>query len=385
MAEGNDTRDERAFVRRALIVCGLAVAGALLVRHAGLVADALGAVWDACLPLVIGLVIAYLLDVVAGLWSKLISRVSGGRMPRGALRAVCLVLAVLSACALVVIVVLVVRSDLPVLADGLRSLAAAALELASGVLGPVRLSELPINEIFDTLSQIVKQLGGIGELSSHVLRWGGSAASLLTSVVIGIVFAFFVLANTVRITDGARSLGRIVLRGHYERLEHACSVFNETFRNYIAGQCLEAFILGTLCALGMTILGFPYAGTVGICVGVTAFMPYLGAFLGGAVGVLLIASQSVEQAVAFVVYLVILQQFENHVIYPNVVGGVVGLPGIWAFAAVVVGGSLGGLLGIMIAVPTVSAARRLAIEWMGRSGTSAAEGARGDGEGGQSR
>ena len=121
--------------------------------------------------------------------------------------------------------------------------------------------------------------------------------------------------------------------------------------------------MGCLCALGMKILGLPYAGTIGLCIGITSLVPYIGAWVGGAVGALIIASVSVEQAVIFVVFLIILQQIEGHFIYPNVVGSSVGMPGIWTFFAVTCGGSLFGFAGILLGVPVVSTIRTLVLEW----------------------
>ena len=137
---------------------------------------------------------------------------------------------------------------------------------------------------------------------------------------------------------------------------------NQSFSRFITGQCIEAVILGTLCAIGMAIFGMPYAVAVGACVGLTALVPVFGAWLGGAIGFLMILTVDPMQAVWFVVFLVILQQLESHLIYPNVVGASVGLPGIWVFAAVLVGGALFGVVGMFLGVPTVATLRTLAID-----------------------
>ena len=96
--------------------------------------------------------------------------------------------------------------------------------------------------------------------------------------------------------------------------------------------------------------------------GMTALVPVFGAWLGGAVGFLMILTVDPMMAVWFVVFLIILQQIESHLIYPNVVGASVGLPGIWVFAAVLVGGALFGVLGMFLGVPAVATVRTLVIE-----------------------
>lgn len=134
---------------------------------------------------------------------------------------------------------------------------------------------------------------------------------------------------------------------------------NSCFRGFVVGQCTEAVILGALCALGMAILGLPYAGMTGVVVGFTALIPIFGAFIGGLVGFLLILTQSPLQALFFLAYLVILQQVEGNLIYPRVVGTSIDLPGIWVLAAVILGGGVGGILGMIFAVPLTAVVYRL--------------------------
>ena len=99
------------------------------------------------------------------------------------------------------------------------------------------------------------------------------------------------------------------------------------------------------------ILSFPYASTIGVLVAFTALIPVIGAYIGVTIGFFLIVTQSVPQAVAFVIFMIILQQFEGNLIYPRVVGGSIGLPGMWVLVAITIGGSLYGFLGMLMAVP----------------------------------
>ena len=110
-------------------------------------------------------------------------------------------------------------------------------------------------------------------------------------------------------------------------------------------------ILGTLSFIGMTIFNLPYAATVGVLIAFTALIPVVGAYIGVTIGFILIATVSVSKAIFFVIFLVILQQFEGNLIYPRVVGGSIGLPGMWVLLSITIGASLGGVLGMMISVP----------------------------------
>lgn len=133
------------------------------------------------------------------------------------------------------------------------------------------------------------------------------------------------------------------------------TITNDCFHRYIVGQCTEAVILGALCALGMFIFRFPYAVMTGAVIGVTALIPVAGAYIGGAVGFILILSVSPTKAVLFLVYPVILQQLEGNLIYPRVVGSSIGLPGLWVLATVTVGGGIMGIAGMLIGVPIAAA------------------------------
>ena len=117
------------------------------------------------------------------------------------------------------------------------------------------------------------------------------------------------------------------------------------------GQFVEAIILGSLCFIGMKILKLPYAAMSGTLVGVTAFIPIVGAFIGAGISAFIILTESPMQALIFLIFLVILQQFEGNIIYPKVVGGTVGLPSIWTLAAVTLGGGLFGIFGMILGVP----------------------------------
>ena len=113
-------------------------------------------------------------------------------------------------------------------------------------------------------------------------------------------------------------------------------------------------ILGALCTIGMLILRLPYAVMIGVFVGCTALIPIAGAYIGAIVGVIMIFTVAPVKSIFFIVFIIILQQLENQLIYPKVVGSSIGLPGIWVFAAVMIGGGLFGIQGVIFGIPIVS-------------------------------
>lgn len=182
-----------------------------------------------------------------------------------------------------------------------------------------------------------------------------SVVGTITSLVLGIVFAIYILLKK---EDLARQ-SRKVLKAYFpekkeKRIREIANLSNKTFGNFISGQCLEALIIGVLCFIGMFILQIPYASTISVLVGFTALIPVFGAFIGTVIGAFLILMVDPTKAIIFIIFILILQQLEGNLIYPKVVGKSVGLPGIWVMVAVTVGASIAGVLGMLLSVPICS-------------------------------
>ena len=138
----------------------------------------------------------------------------------------------------------------------------------------------------------------------------------------------------------------------------AC-VCGKNFKLFVAGQTTEAIILGSLCVIGMLILRIPYAPMIGALVGVMSLIPYVGAWGAAIIGAFMILTVNPFKAVIFIIFLLVLQQVEGNVIYPKVVGSKINLPAIWVLAAITVGGSLAGPIGMLLGVPAASSAYSL--------------------------
>ena len=139
--------------------------------------------------------------------------------------------------------------------------------------------------------------------------------------------------------------------------DEACDIASlsyKTFSNFLSGQCLEAVILGMMFFVTLFIGGFPYAGTISVIIGCMSLIPFVGAFIGLAFGALLLAVVNIKQAFWFIVIFFIIQQIEGHIVYPKVVGSSVGLPALWTLLAVVVGGKVSGVFGIIVFIPLFS-------------------------------
>lgn len=177
----------------------------------------------------------------------------------------------------------------------------------------------------------------------------------VANVVIALIFAFYVLAEKEKLSRQFKKvLKAFIKERQVQKFFKVMELANKTFSNFISGQCLEACILGLLCFIGMMIFQFPFALSISVLVAFTALIPVFGAFIAMIVGALFISVTSFQSAFWFIVFFLVLQQIEGNLIYPKVVGNSVGLPAIWTMMAVTVGGSLFGILGMLISVPISS-------------------------------
>ena len=196
--------------------------------------------------------------------------------------------------------------------------------------------------------------------------WGGSLISSggglmvgvvsgVSTFVIGLIFSFYILLQKEKLARQGRQVlyGLLPLKQADRALE-VLRLAERTFSNFLSGQCVEACILGTLFVIAMTIFRIPYALLVGVLIALTALIPIVGAFIGCAVGALLIAITDPWKALAFIILFLVLQQIEGNLIYPHVVGSSVGLPSIWVLAAVTLGGKLMGVGGMLFFIPLCS-------------------------------
>lgn len=200
----------------------------------------------------------------------------------------------------------------------------------------------------------VAQAWGSGLLSSGSGLIGGVVSGVST-FVIGLIFSFYILLQKEKLSRQARQVFYAILpERRADRLLEVLRLAERTFSSFLSGQCLEACILGTLFVVAMTLFQIPYALLVGVLIALTALIPIVGAFIGCAVGALLIAIDDPWKALWFIVLFLVLQQVEGNLIYPHVVGSSVGLPSIWVLFAVTLGGSLMGILGMLVFIPVCS-------------------------------
>ena len=214
-------------------------------------------------------------------------------------------------------------------------------------------------DVFDTTPLFEALFGYLGRVDEMLDELLPRMAKLTTGVLrgiakFGIVFALsvYILYDKKHLKNQAKRIYMAYIPKQYNLAgKRLILMTTEIFDHFVVGQGLESLVLGSLCFFGMLLLGLEYSGFVSLIVGVTAFIPFLGAYLGGGIGTLLLLFISMRKAITFLIFFIILQQIENNFIYPRVVGRRTGLPGLWVLASVTVGGGLFGIVGMILSVP----------------------------------
>lgn len=314
-------------------------------------------------PFVIGLCIAYLVNVllrpVENLWMKLLNK-RKGKWPEKLKRPLCLLLTILLVIGIILAIVLIIMPEL-------RDSVASLINMIPSYAEEVQRWWVSLSTFLDKYNVDLPEFDFKPDKLIDILKDGGTvlfnttasvAGSIVTAVmnfVIAFAFSIYVLAQKETLKrQSMKVLNAVMNPEKLDKLLNLLRLANKTFTNFITGQLTEAVIIGALCFIGMTIFRMPYAPAISVLVGFTALIPVFGAFIGTAVGAFLILLVKPIQAVWFVIFIIVLQQFEGNLIYPKVVGKSVGLPGIWVLVAVTVGGNAMGVMGMLISVPLCS-------------------------------
>lgn len=335
------------------------------------VAHLLSVLLSASLPIIFGLIIAYVLNILMSFYENhYFNKYKNHKLVKKTRRGVCLIAAILT---LIGIVTMVVWIVIPELISAIQFLISEIPPIIEKILS----SEFVVNTLpEDILSQFSNVnwdemiskgtqylTSGIGNALSTVVDTVSSVTSKLVTSVISTIFAIYFLLSKEQLQRQSKKVLHLYLPNTLEhQVLHVLAVLNDCFHRYVVGQCVEAVILGLLCCLGMLVFGFPYAIMVGTLIGFTALIPVAGAYIGAIVGAIMILTVSPIKALLFLLFIVILQQVEGNLIYPKVVGKSVGLPAVWVLAGVTIGGGLFGIVGMLIGVPLTAAIYRLISE-----------------------
>lgn len=206
---------------------------------------------------------------------------------------------------------------------------------------------------------------GAGTLLNTTFSAAKSIVSGVTTFGIGFIFAIYILLQKENLGRQMTKLIRACFtKKSSDHILRTATLTERTFSSFLAGQCMEAMILGAMFFVTLTVTGLPYALLIGVLIAFTALIPIFGAFIGCVIGAFLILMVSPLQTLVFIGFFLVLQQIEGNLIYPYVVGNSVGLPSIWVLVAVTLGGSMMGITGMLIFIPLASVFYSLLREWV---------------------
>ncbi len=333
---------------------------------------------DAAAPLFIGCIIAYIVNIIMSFYEKYYFPKSKSKYAKYSRRPVCVLLAFAT---LIFVIVIIVALVLPQLISCIKVILDLIPPAMQGLVAWIKslnldivpesflnaidwenqLSSLDLESQINRLMNIVDIVtSSAGSVVDTVLKLIVSLFSGLVTAVVSIVFSVYLLCAKGRLKEQFIKLfNRYLSDNVNNKIRYILDVFDRSFHGYFVAQCAEAVILGILCSLGMIIFDMPYPTMIGALIAFTALVPIVGAFIGASVGAFMILTVSPFKALMFIVFIIVLQQIEENLIYPKVVGSSVNLPGIWVLAAITICGGVMGVLGMLIAVPIAAALYRL--------------------------
>ena len=318
-------------------------------------------IWSVIFPLILGGMIAFVLNLLMTWIEKYLYPNAKNKYLKASRRPVAIILAILVVCLVIAATVVIVS---PQLASAIMTLIEVVPETIENLtnwfnnqdaLVPL-VNDLANKANIDWNSIFTNVASGINNVASSLATTSVSvlttSVGAVTNIFLGLLFAIYILFSKEKLAKQVDRLLTVYVRDDIHQLiENVARVANETFSKFISGMVIEAIILGALVTAGLFILQVPYAAMLGVLQGVMALIPIIGAFLSGAVGVVILLALNPTYAVVYLIFVFFVQQLEGDLIYPRVVGDSIGLPSMWVLFAVTVGGGLMGIPGMLIGVP----------------------------------
>lgn len=330
-----------------------------IVEHFTVVKEIFTACYDAISPLIYGIVIAFVVNLIVVKLEKYMTRGVFENQTIKRTTSIVIALLILSG-----VITIVCFNMIPGIVDSAKQIAEKTPQAVETVISFLEKNFGISEDMVDTVQNfkidedLVNSMFGLMENKSFIeaIKASGNALGSFISVFvkffIGLFFAFYILAKKESIGAWLHKLIETYLPENIAtNIEYVGHIIYETYASFISGQCLDAIILGCLLALCMGIMGLPYPVLIGVIVAVTALIPVVGAFFGGTIGALLLVMESPIKALTFLILFLILQQIDNRLIYPHIVGNAIGIPSILIFAAIIIGGEFGGVIGMFLGIP----------------------------------
>lgn len=363
---------ERKIVRLMLLAALLTLA----VIHIGPIFGAAVLLLQIAKPLLMGAAVAYVLEIIIHRLESVLFPKAKSKALAASRRWIAVLIAViviLSILALILFTVLpglaqavtLLAKELPVYFAQLKEWALKTFENVPTVRDYVTTLDFDWQEIQKRLIDWATNGVERNELLSSTVSMIGAVTGQISHFFISFIFAIFLLSSKRKLQHQFTRLIRALFNDRNEtRILHVLSTANRCFSGFIVGQTLNGLVTGIATWLGMRIFGMPYALIVAVLSGTASLIPIIGGYIGAALGTFLVFTVQPGMALWFLLFIVTLQTVQGNTLYPRLLGSSVGIPSLWVLAAITLGGGIGGIGGMLVAVPLMATAYALVQEWV---------------------
>ncbi len=344
--------EEKAKYKKIALILLITVIVFWCINNLSVIGNLISKLLSVLSPIILGSCLAFLLNIPMSFFEKKVLKNKKNKITR-------YISIIFAISVIVLILFLIVKLIFPELANIVRLLIDNIPYYNEKLKEILAQLENTFPDLKNTISEADINLENLKNQIPQIVTFSisavGNVLGYFTNLIVVIILAIYILVDKERIKKRSiRILHAFFGKRIVTKVRYVMRQINVTFRKFITAQCLDSAILGLLCLISMLILKIPYAVPISIFIGVTALVPIVGAFLGAAIGCVLIASANIKKVITFIVIFLIMQQVEGKLIYPKVVGNYIGLPSFLVLLAVTVGGGLFGIVGMLLGVPTAS-------------------------------
>ncbi len=339
----------------------LVLAGAIsfnaVVTNFSTVLSGLGVAVTLIMPFIIGFCIAYLINPLMKQFERLYARIDKNKKFEKKYRIFSIIAAYALALAFITLFVCIIspqiKDSVLTLSRNIQIWTPKFVERVQALVKDTQFSEVlgqQINNFTNSFGNLILQYSTIS--IATILGGVKNVTVMVSNIILGIISSIYMLNDKEKFSSQIKKLLAVCLSK--PRADKVISIFsdaNKIFSGFLIGKILDSLIIGILCTVGMSIFRLPFAALVGFIVGITNVIPYFGAIFGGIIGFFIILVVSPVKALWFGLFIIVLQQIDGNIIGPKILSSSTGISVFWVIFAIVIGGGLFGVMGMLLGVP----------------------------------
>ncbi|MDD7408924.1 MAG: AI-2E family transporter [Anaerovoracaceae bacterium] len=344
------------WLKLTLSLC-IAVVVYLFLSHIDLLFTGLGNFVDFIWPVIVGLVMAYVMDPLAKLFENRIFIRIRSEKTRRTLSVVCTIAAVIVFITLLLVILIPqLVSSVTFFIRNIDNYVEQLQNLANEAAGKSAAKNINIDKFTaagnDLLNRVASDItGSAGSMLDKSVSLGAS----LFNTIISFILAIYFLADKKRLLNGCARLMRVVMSDEvYSRTTGFLSRCNDILVRYIAFDIVDGIVIGLINYVFMLMIGYPYRALISIIVGVTNLAPTFGPIAGCVIGAFILLMVNPWYALVFIIFTIFLQTFDGYIFKPKLFGGTLGVSAIWILICIIVGGRMFGVWGILLGIPAAA-------------------------------